>query len=810
MFERVDVYPYRRAEGKQGGKRRAGIRVADSFKYITRLDIKSIVRPGFLLTVVAAFCLGRAILLGELAPFAPAFAAACAIFLGAGAGFAAVLAVCSGLATVYSGNNLIAGLVTSCGVYFFVRAMPEKYTSRWQGPAMAVLALTLSVKAMLLSFNSSDAYSYINVLFEAVFAAALTPGLVLALKALGKVNGAKPLNTEEVVCVLTLVAGVVAGTGDLHLWHASVKGILSRLIIMLSSLAGGAGLGAAAGALVGVIPGLVYTSLPLLVGAYSFAGVIAGLGKMLGKPGVVIGFLLGNIILSVYIGDFTGFTEIMSETLAASLIFLLIPLKWIKTFTFSLSQGLAPGEKEEAASTIREVMQEKIRNISLLFIELSRAFSHVSASAEESAKDRELDSLMKEINNKVCFGCGMYRVCWEKDFYRTYQHVMEMFATVETFGRVTAEDMPGEFKRRCTRPRELAITVSCIYDAYKLNRFWSAKLSASRGMVGVQLRGLSGIIENITGEIDFSSGDFKERDISLKYILKEQGYHAYQVRFGDNGTGSEIFVTGKACGGTADCRYKVAPAVSGAMEQSYYASGCFCNGLAKGEICSFRLYQGLHYDVEIGVACDGRDGGNVSGDSYSFTQLSGGRFGVIISDGMGSGEKAAVQSSATIAILKKLMDFGLDMETALKTVNSILMLRLPEETFSTVDMTVINLYTGQGEIIKIASPPSYLIRAKRVMQLQGNSLPVGIVSDIEISTAIKKFMPGDMLVMVTDGIADSHRGSGDREWLTGVLREAAGMDPGELANLLLDLARSGEGQNHDDMTAVVVKFIKQQ
>ena len=94
MFERVDVYPYRRAEGKQGGKRRAGIRVADSFKYITRLDIKSIVRPGFLLTVVAAFCLGRAILLGELAPFAPAFAAACAIFLGAGAGFEAVMAVC--------------------------------------------------------------------------------------------------------------------------------------------------------------------------------------------------------------------------------------------------------------------------------------------------------------------------------------------------------------------------------------------------------------------------------------------------------------------------------------------------------------------------------------------------------------------------------------------------------------------------------------------------------------------------------------------------------------------------------------------
>ena len=123
---------------------------------------------------------------------------------------------------------------------------------------------------------------------------------------------------------------------------------------------------------------------------------------------------------------------------------------------------------------------------------------------------------------------------------------------------------------------------------------------------------------------------------------------------------------------------------------------------------------------------------------------------------------------------------------------------------------MLNLYTGQGEIIKIASPPSYLIRGKRVTQIQGNSLPVGIVSDIEISTAVKKFMPGDTLVMVTDGIADSRRDAGERDWLADVLQEAGGMCPGELAELLVGLARSSEGRTNDDMTAVVVKIIKQQ
>jgi stage II sporulation protein E len=771
--------------------------------------IKDMVSPGFLLTVAAGFCLGRAILLGELAPFAPAFAAACAVYFGTVTGLAVVMAVCAGLITVCSGSNLIAGLVTSYGVYFFVRALPDKYSSRWQGPVMAVLAMTLSVKAVMLSFSSTDVYSYINALFEAVFAGALTPALILALKGLGKINGAKSLSTEEVVCVLALIAGVVAGTGDLSLWQVSVKGVMSRLIIMAGSLAGGPGLGAAAGALVGVIPGLAYVSLPLIVGSYSFSGVTAGLGKIIGKPGVVVGFLLGNIILSVYVSDFTGFTVIMAETLAASLVFLLIPMKWVKAIAFALPGGAVPGKKDDSANIIRGMVQEKISRTSSLFKELSKAFSHVSATAQECAKDRDLDLLVKEINNKVCHGCGMCRICWEKDYYRTYQHIMEMFATVETFGRTTAEDMPHEFRRRCTRPKELAITVSCLYDVYKLNSFWREKLSASRGLVGVQLSGLADIIENMSGDLDFSSIDYKDGDILLKRILKEKGYHAFQARMADNGMGKEVFVTGKACTGAADCRYKVAPAVSGAMDQPFYAAGCVCSGLTKGEVCSFRLYQGLQFDVEVGVACAGRDGSAVSGDSYTFSQLRGGRFAIIMSDGMGSGEKAAAQSTATIGILKKLMDFGLGLEAALKTVNSILMLRLPEENFSTVDMAVLNLYSGQGEIIKIASPPSYLIRGKRVTQLQGNSLPVGIVSDIEISAYDKKFISGDILVMVTDGIADSRREAGERDWLADVMKEAGGMGPGELAELLVSLARGGEGRSNDDMTAVAVKIIKQ-
>jgi stage II sporulation protein E len=63
--------------------------------------------------------------------------------------------------------------------------------------------------------------------------------------------------------------------------------------------------------------------------------------------------------------------------------------------------------------------------------------------------------------------------------------------------------------------------------------------------------------------------------------------------------------------------------------------------------------------------------------------------------------------------------------------------------------------------------------------------------------------------MITDGIIHSHQGAGDREeWISGILKELNGLDPKELAELLLKLAQTGsDGQlrTEDDMSVLVVR-----
>jgi len=257
----------------------------------------------------------------------------------------------------------------------------------------------------------------------------------------------------------------------------------------------------------------------------------------------------------------------------------------------------------------------------------------------------------------------------------------------------------------------------------------------------------------------------------------------------------------------------VAPVISDLLGQLFSATGCVCEGSVREGICGFLLYQGPQYRVEVGAAGAAREGSPVSGDTYDFLQMKEGKFASILSDGMGSGESAARESSSVIGVVRRMLEAGLEMETAIKTVNSVLSLKSQEESFATVDMAVINLYSGQAEFVKIAAPPTFLIRGGKVRTIRANSLPVGILRDIEVCVIEKKLTSRDVIVMITDGVLGAGQGAQDREeWITGVLQELNGLEPREMAELLVKLAQTGGGNKfkaRDDMAVVVIRLEKE-
>jgi stage II sporulation protein E len=218
------------------------------------------------------------------------------------------------------------------------------------------------------------------------------------------------------------------------------------------------------------------------------------------------------------------------------------------------------------------------------------------------------------------------------------------------------------------------------------------------------------------------------------------------------------------------------------------------------------------FEVETGVAGVAKGGELLSGDSFSTVELGNGKFAVAISDGMGNGERAKLESSTALTILQQLLQSGMDEKLAIKSVNSVLLLRSSDEVFATVDVALIDLYSAKTTFMKIGSTPSFIKRGGEVIPITANNLPVGILQDIDVDLIRVQLQPGDTLIMMTDGIYDAPGHAVNKEmWMKRVIQEISADNPQEIADSLLEtVVRYHKGEIMDDMTVVVAKIDKHQ
>jgi stage II sporulation protein E len=179
----------------------------------------------------------------------------------------------------------------------------------------------------------------------------------------------------------------------------------------------------------------------------------------------------------------------------------------------------------------------------------------------------------------------------------------------------------------------------------------------------------------------------------------------------------------------------------------------------------------------------------------------------MISDGMGSGRRAAGESAAAVSFLTKLLTSGFEVDVAVKTVNALLLLHTPEESFATVDIAVIDTFAGEAEFLKVGSAPSFVKRVREVATIKSSSLPMGILQQIEIEPVKWLLASGDVIVMVSDGVVEvPYRGPERENWMVNFLRRIGDGTPQEMADSVLRQAVDMAGASiRDDMTVLVAK-----
>lgn len=208
---------------------------------------------------------------------------------------------------------------------------------------------------------------------------------------------------------------------------------------------------------------------------------------------------------------------------------------------------------------------------------------------------------------------------------------------------------------------------------------------------------------------------------------------------------------------------------------------------------------------KVTVRTEPKAGNSVSGDSVIYFERES-KFFVILCDGMGSGDDAMHQSRLTARLFEKFLKAGFNKETSLRMINSALALKADQESFSTVDILEIDTKTGECEFLKVGSAQSFIKRKKEIGIISSKSLPVGILEKIEAQPIKCTAEPGDIIVMVTDGVSEAGSGVLKSDWIKKLLLLEK-RKPWEVADLIIEGAKA-RARFCDDMTCCVIKIEK--
>jgi stage II sporulation protein E len=795
---------------------------------------------------VLAFLIGRATVLQTISPFGLAL-------------FAAVLVLCPRRAIgigataaigILSAGALDAGLEfigAAVGLTVLLAAFDRPGKTR-SAVTLAALAFTVTViagatKAFLLD---ATPYRFLMAFFSGLLTFILTLVYMSALPPLlSPARRPVAYSAEQLIATAIAVTTALAGLSGLGYGTLRLSGVIGGLIILVAASTSGGGIGAAVGTVAGAVSALCGAGGVSSVGLAALSGLLAGSFRDFGKLGPAAGYFFGTLLLSPLVEEPLYLQAVVLESALAAALFLLVPARLLEPVREALGSAAALGSPSApAGDATRERVGERLIDFSLVFGQLASTLRELSATApgpvtsgvvagaEETSAEggRGLETRnLAEAAGRVCQACRLFRTCWKGDFERVYASMSNLLEVTGERGQLEARDVPPQLRRRCVHLGELVTTLNFLHEIAALNRHWRRKLDDSRGVVQQQLDGLAQILRGLgEGLKSEAAGDALAAE-DLADRLDRAGFPVRDVVAASVPDGEPQFlVTADACSNGQACRTLALPVATSFTGRTVAVTDVHC-GLAAGrDDCSFRLEAPRQMDFKMGVAQARKSSSGISGDSYLIRELPGNRLAAVLSDGTGAGPRAAEESRMTIRMLEELLRLGFDNEMAVRTINSMVLLRSSHERFATLDLLTADLYGGQARFVKIGAPPSYIRRGREVSVIQSPNLPLGVLPEVATDGSFVTLRPGDLVVMATDGLLAA---AGERPvalgpedgWLVSFLRDAGEAGPQEIADALIEAAVSlgsrslaavaGGGPGfgsyrglRDDVTVVALRF----
>ena len=212
--------------------------------------------------------------------------------------------------------------------------------------------------------------------------------------------------------------------------------------------------------------------------------------------------------------------------------------------------------------------------------------------------------------------------------------------------------------------------------------------------------------------------------------------------------------------------------------------------------------------VEIGVALAASK--VIGGDFYDFVPMPGG-VGIVVGDVSGKGIPAALLMVMTRTLFRAAAREEDEPGAVLAKVNRALCRDLPPSMFVTMVFAVLTLGAGRRLALSNAGhvPPLLLRRGRSPITLDVGGTVVGMFEDSRFETQEIALVPGDVVVICTDGVVETPAGDGVARGIQSLAERVQAIvdQPAKtIAHTLLNETRARQGGSlRDDATLLVLK-----
>lgn len=769
---------------------------------------------------------------GTISPFAIAIFAAC--FANSIPLLGVVIVSLVGTGISFGIEGLLTYMLTILVMIATFFIIKPKYNEEERNEKLKVSkhvfiagALVQVAKIMMTGFTIYDLL--VSITF-AIMALVFYKIFVNSLVVLQDFRENRAFSIEEVIGASLLLAIAVSCFGDLNIFGFGIRNVLSILIVMFLGWKNGILVGTTSGVTIGVTIGIVANTEPIMIAAYAISGMVAGILNRFGKPGVIVGFCLGNIVLAYVSNGYTVELIHFKEILIASIGLLAIPKRVkinIEEFMHDGSR-LLPDFPNRGLNRSKEAA-EKLNDVSQTLQEMAKSYKKVDIKKKnkeqlndnkkifiselldciEPYKENMLYDDLSNTEGKLVDDIFNYLLDKQK---MDKENLLKIFANNNSY--IVSPSDEALSKKLENNIEQIVRCINIAFKLSKTNYVWIKKMEETKQNMEAQLnsvsKAISGIAQNmeqdIKKEVEFATEkkDILEK-LKLKSIYVEEIAIKKKERFF-----VELYLTEQFMQEIENVKdylqeskniEQIEQIISGVLQEKIVVNKDYC------EDNKISLLSDDKFIMAIGMANKEKEKAKISGDNMINTRLKDGKYLVAISDGMGSGAKANESSKKALNMLENLLSTGFDKNTSIELINTSL-INTTEEVFATLDIAIVDLYLGKIEMIKNGACPTYFKNKKKVQVVKSQSLPAGMIENIKLEVFEKDIENKEVMLMCTDGILDSNVEYKNKElWIKYLLEDIESDNTKKIADLVINEAIDNNfGIPKDDMSVFVCKF----